>query len=107
MMGSVRAFLGVMLRISATPMSCRRGRLVQGLSIFLVAWAGVASAEPKRVLIVHSFGSASPPFTTHSVAFETELTEKLGERVDLDEISLDEARYPELIAFRRRTNEYD
>jgi PAS domain S-box-containing protein len=94
MTGSVRVFLGAMLLTLVTPMSCRRGRcLVQGLSIFLVAWAGVASAEPKRVLIIHSFGSASPPFTTHSVAFETELTEKLGERVDLDEISLDEARY--------------
>jgi PAS domain S-box-containing protein len=52
-----------------------------------------SAAGPKRVLIVHSFGSVSPPFTTHSIAFETELTEKLGERVDLDEISLDEARY--------------
>ena len=61
--------------------------------ILLSAWIGVASAAPRRVLIVHSFGSAAPPFTTHSIAFETELTEKLGERVDLDEISLDMARY--------------
>src|SRR5262245_61020187 len=52
-----------------------------------------AAAAPKRVLIVHSFGSAAPPFTTHSIAFETELTEKIGERVDLDEVSLDMARY--------------
>src|SRR5436190_5342624 len=47
----------------------------------------------KRVLIVHSFGSAAPPFTTHSIAFETELTERMGARVDLDEVSLDSARY--------------
>src|SRR5436190_20049944 len=47
----------------------------------------------KRVLIVHSFGSAAPPFTTHSIAFETELTEKMGHQVDLDEVSLDMARY--------------
>jgi PAS domain S-box-containing protein len=54
----------------------------------------VAGAEvPKKVLIVHSFGSAAPPFTTHSIAFETELTRKIGERVDLDEVSLDHARY--------------
>ena len=78
----------------ALPMSSRASRrLMQGLSIFVAAWAGIASAEPKRVLIIHSFGSASPPFTTHSVAFETELADKMGERVDLDEISLDEARY--------------
>lgn len=47
----------------------------------------------KRVLIVHSFGSAAPPFTVHSIAFETELTERMGERLDLDEVSLDHARY--------------
>ncbi len=76
------------------PMSNRASRrLMQALSFFVAAWAGIASAEPKRVLVIHSFGSASPPFTTHSVAFETELTDKMGERVDLDEISLDEARY--------------
>ena len=52
-----------------------------------------SAAEPKRVLLVHSFGSAAPPFTVESMAFETELVEKMGERVDLDEVSLDMARY--------------
>jgi PAS domain S-box-containing protein len=52
-----------------------------------------AEAEPKRVLIVHSFGSSAPPFTTHSTAFETALTRALGKRVDLDHVSLDMARY--------------
>jgi len=51
---------------------------------------------PKRVLIVHSFGNAAPPFTTHSIAFETELTQKMGEPVDLDKVSLDVARYATL-----------
>src|SRR5436189_230585 len=54
---------------------------------------GAAESKAKRVLVVHSFGSVAPPFTTHSVAFETELVEKMGERVDLDEVSLDMARY--------------
>src|SRR5438045_4786235 len=54
---------------------------------------GAAGSEPKRVLVVHSFGSVAPPFTTHSIAFETELVEKMGKRVDLDEVSLDMARY--------------
>src|SRR4051794_19356579 len=54
------------------------------------------AATPKRVLIVHSFGNAAPPFTTHSTAFETELTAKMGKPVDLDEVSLDVARYASL-----------
>ncbi len=52
-----------------------------------------AADEPKRVLLVHSFGSAAPPFTVESTAFETELVGKMGDRVDLDEVSLDMARY--------------
>ena len=56
----------------------------------------VMAATPKRVLVVHSFGSAAPPFTTHSTAFETELSAKMGEPVDLDEVSLDVARYATL-----------
>ena len=49
--------------------------------------------QVKRVLIVHSFGSSAPPFTTHSTAFETTLTQEMGKRVDLDQVSLDMARY--------------
>src|SRR5690242_10839724 len=52
-----------------------------------------AGAQAKRVLIVHSFGTVAPPFTIHSTAFETELVQRMGERVDLDEVSLDMARY--------------
>jgi len=77
-----------------------RGRVVRAqmasalVVIFVVLTAVCATAsEPKRVLIVHSFGSSAPPFTTHSIAFETELVARLGERVDLDEVSLDMARY--------------
>jgi PAS domain S-box-containing protein len=54
-----------------------------------------SAEEPKRVLLVHSFGSAAPPFTVESTAFETELVSKMGDRVDLDEVSLDMARYPD------------
>src|SRR5881296_3288593 len=66
-------------------------------AVFVVLTAiCAAGSEPKRVLVVHSFGSVAPPFTTHSIAFETELVEKMGERVDLDEVSLDVARYTTL-----------
>ena len=50
--------------------------------------------RPRRVLIVHSFGSSAPPFTTHSTAFEAAIKRELGtEAVDLDEVSLAMARY--------------
>jgi signal transduction histidine kinase len=51
------------------------------------------AGRTKRVLMVHSFGSSAPPFTTHSTAFETTLTQEMGKRVDLDQVSLDMARY--------------
>ena len=52
-----------------------------------------SAAEAKRVLVVHSFGTVAPPFTNHSTAFETELVARMGPRLDLDEVSLDMARY--------------
>jgi len=67
-------------------------RLIWCSCCVLASGAAVAGGG-QRVLIVHSFGSAAPPFTTHSIAFETELTEELGGEVDLDEVSLDHARY--------------
>jgi PAS domain S-box-containing protein len=66
-----------------------------GFLLALMTIRAVA-AEPKRVLVVHSFGNAAPPFTTASTAFETALTEEMGESVDLDEVSLDVARYATL-----------
>lgn len=63
------------------------------LCLLALCSLSLAAAPPKRVLVVHSFGIASPPFTTHSTAFEKTLTEELGEQVDLDEVSLDMARY--------------
>ena len=62
-------------------------------ALALIFTANAPAAEPKRILLVQSFGSATPPFTVESTAFETELVEKMGERVDLDEVSLDMARY--------------
>src|SRR5215213_9011456 len=50
--------------------------------------------RPRRMLIVHSFGSSAPPFTTHSTAFEATIKRELGvAAVDLDEVSLAMARY--------------
>ena len=75
-----------------------RPTLAYALSALLFALAtfSAVAAEPKRVLVIHSFGSAAPPFTTHSTAFEAALTSEMGERVDLDEVSLDVARYADV-----------
>jgi len=59
----------------------------------LIFTSNTPAAEPKRVLLVQSFGSAATPFTARLMAFETELIAKMGDRVDLDEVSLDMARY--------------
>jgi PAS domain S-box-containing protein len=67
--------------------------LIVGVTLSVLATVCSFAAEPKRVLVVHSFGSAAPPFTVHSMAFENALVSKMGERVDLDEVSLDMARY--------------
>jgi len=76
----------------------RKNGVLSLVAIAAVAFLGLRNAaadEPKRVLLVHSFSSASPPFTVESGAFETELAAKMGDRVDLDEVSLDMARYPD------------
>src|SRR5438067_2486848 len=65
--------------------------------LFLVGFTrealGAEGERPRRVLMVHSFGSSAPPFTTHSTAFEATIKRELGRGVDLDEVSLDMARY--------------
>lgn len=77
--------------------SCLLPYFLTWFLVGLTTSLGAASVTgAKRVLVVHSFGNAAPPFTTHSIAFETELTAKMGEPVDLDEVSLDVARYATL-----------
>jgi len=73
--------------------AARMRRRALGLLLLALIPGAAWGAEAKRVLIVHSFGSTAPPFTTHSTAFQTTLTKEMGERVDMDEVSLDMARY--------------
>ena len=68
-------------------------RLSLGLVVFALMANSAAWAEAKRVLIVHSFGRATPPFATQSTAFQTTLTKEFAESVDMDEVSLDMASY--------------
>ena len=68
-------------------------RFSLALVVFALMANSAAWAEAKRVLIVHSFGRATPPFATQSTAFQTTLTKEFGESVDMDEVSLDMASY--------------
>ena len=56
------------------------------------AW-GAEGERPRRVLMVHSFGGST--FATHSTAFESAIKRELGAAVDLDQVSLENARYAE------------
>jgi len=69
------------------------GRGAIGLLLLMFASTAAAAADAKRVLIVNSFGPGTPPFTTHSTAFEATLAAEMGEAIDLDEVSLGMARY--------------
>ena len=74
----------------------RRARLIllagtAAVIPFLLA-ATASATEPKRVLLVHSFGRAAP-IPALSLSFESELTAKMDGPVDLDEVSVDMARY--------------
>jgi len=73
-------------------------RVSFGLLLLVLAAGPLDATDAQRVLVVHSFGSTAPPFTTFAVAFETALVSTMGHHVDLDEVSLDMARFarPEL-----------
>src|SRR5258708_3936773 len=60
-----RLILGCLAGCSLRAPPAPRGRLVGAVQAVPSSGPGLAEV-PKRVLIVHSFGSAAPPFTTHS-----------------------------------------
>jgi signal transduction histidine kinase len=62
---------------------------------FLFGMLGAMAAEPKRVLMLQSFGREFAPFSDFSAAFREELVKRLQQPVDLYEASLDLARSPD------------
>ena len=71
--------------IQRVPHYSRLWRAAIGLALFAAfAAVGATVTEPKRVLLVHSFGNDFAPFLT----FRTELAKRLGEPVDLHEVPL-------------------
>jgi hypothetical protein len=64
-------------------------RLVGALLLLVLCSVGAQAAEPKRVLIIHSFGRDFAPYNVIAPALRTELTRLLRHPVALHEVSLD------------------
>jgi hypothetical protein len=62
-------------------------------ALLLLAALGPATAEPKRVLLLHSLGRDFAPFADVSGRFREELIRQSGDPVDYYEISLETARF--------------
>ena len=69
-------------------------RLVRALAVLLPVLfiAGAEAAEPRRVLIIHSFGRDFAPFNSVGIALRTELTKQLRQPVSFRDVSLDVER---------------
>jgi signal transduction histidine kinase len=69
-------------------------RALFALMLLLFAAIGSASAaEPKRVLLLHSFGPQFPPWVFVSAKFREELFRESSDPIDLYESSLEGARF--------------
>ena len=85
-----------MVTFKQTRQNSRQRLLLLGataVAFALVVTATARAAKPNRVLLIYSFGNAAGPTRAISVAFEAELAAKMGEPIDLDQVSLDMARY--------------
>jgi len=66
-----------------------------GVFCFSVSALGATEASPKRVLIFSSFGRDMAPSNATAVSFRTALVRELAEPVDLDDATVDAARFGE------------
>jgi signal transduction histidine kinase len=71
----------------------RRGWLA--LTMFLFAATAPAAAEPKRVLLLHSFGPQFVPWVFFAGQFREDLFKLSPDKIDLYEASLEAARFQE------------
>src|SRR6516164_1525243 len=73
-------------------MSCSmRGWLT--LLVLIFAATSAAAAEPKRVLLLHSFGPQFAPWAFFAGQFREELFKQSPDKIDLYEASLEGARF--------------
>jgi len=64
-----------------------------GLVLWTLACVSADAAEPRRVLLLHSFGPQFVPWNFITSRFREELTKQSPEKIDLYETSLESARF--------------
>jgi signal transduction histidine kinase len=80
------------LRAGATTCWFRRAYVCVATAVFFLLTLSIATAEPKRLLLVHSFGRDFAPWSEYAKNFRAELDRQWREPVDLYEASLAIAR---------------
>jgi hypothetical protein len=76
------------------PMTQRVATWVAATFLFLVSLAS-ASAGPRRVLFLHSFGPNFSPYSEFAAKLREDLPRQTSERIDLYEVSVASARFAE------------
>ena len=76
------------------------------LPVLVLVTGSAAGAEPKRVVLIHSFGRGFAPFDNYSGNFRTELARQSAQPVDLYDFSLESARFSEAPLNERPFVEY-
>ena len=81
---------GCAVRVSPIP-----GWLTCGLAVLLLAACGFSAqaAQPKRVLLLHSYGREYAPFNAFAETFRTELAQRHGEPLEFHDAALESARF--------------
>lgn len=87
------SIFGVLIMHSVLLLQLRvfAGRLAIAL-LFLALGIDAASAAPKRVFLLHSFGLNAPPWSEYSQHIRAELAKRLPHEIELFEATLETAR---------------
>src|SRR6202011_2661198 len=72
-----------------------RFRLLLSVVVLLLAMTGEAYSEPKRVMLLHSFGRDFAPWNEYAKVVREELGRQSKEPIDIFEASLATARFAE------------
>jgi hypothetical protein len=67
--------------------------ILVNLLLMVFTWATTEGAEPRRVLLLHSFGQEFEPITVFSQTFRPELARLSPEPVDFFDVAVGSARF--------------